>query len=115
MTTKKKPTLATLKAFIRKNEKALYIRPISAFDGSTDGTEYVKTPQFKPAHEHQTEFAAVCMDHTLGYQGLWLVKQSRDYITQFNENGFTGYHVYNCCGSCDIAIKEVAAINGDLK
>lgn len=101
----KKPTLATLKAFIRKNEANLFIRVKSQFDGMTDGTEYLSSPKFTPASEHKTEWAESCKDHTLGFQGLWLVKQSRDYITEIKEDGFIGFHVYNCCGSCDIGIK----------
>lgn len=96
----KKPTLATLKAFVRKNSGALYLNVKSTFDGMVDGIEY-RRDGFQPtkASDHNEK-------HNLGINGVWLVGQSRDYISRIDENGFVGFHVYNCCGSFDLAVKS---------
>jgi len=85
----KKITKATFKSFIKKNEGKLFIQCVSSFDGIFDGVEYV--------HD------------TLGYNGIWLVGGSRDYFTAFDNGDFTGYEVYNCCGSFIIATQKQQA------
>lgn len=106
----KKPTLATLKSFIRKNEGKLFIKCESSFDGMTDCVEQLNNPQYRPAtkYENRSVFKQpdeVSNQNTLGYNGVWLVGSSRDYIKQITEDGFTGFNVYNCCGSFSIAIQ----------
>lgn len=104
----RKPTLATLKAFVRRNQGRLFIRHISAFDGMIDGLSYSKDRSIVPAVAPETrQYAdgttgAGHPTHDLGIAGVWLVGQSRDYISPIEEPGFTGYHVYNSCGSFDL-------------
>lgn len=88
-----KITMATIKSFIRKNEGKVMIKVKSKFDGMVDGVQSV-----------EDSFAlAVKSDgnarYTLGVQGAWFVGGSRDYFTEFNNDGIKGYEVYNCCGS----------------
>ena len=100
MKTTTKPTMATLKSFIRKNQGQLLISHISSFDGMTDGLEYSKGRSFNPVVKTEK-----FLTNTLGIEGTWFVGSSRDTITAFSNDGLSGFHVYNCCGSFDIAVK----------
>lgn len=107
-----KITLATLKSFVRKNEGKLFIECCSSFDGMTDCVETNHDAEFKPAqkmyYKDGRPFVALegQFDNTLGYDGIWLVGGSRDYIKPYSENGFTGFNVYNCCGEFNIVVKD---------
>lgn len=93
-----KPTVATLKSFIRKNSDNILIRVKSSFDGMEDGVrEY--SGGFRPI----TNSKQVC-DNNLGYEGVWLVGSSRDYVTHYSKDGMVGYEVHNCCGTWIVAI-----------
>ena len=96
-----KITLATIKSFIRKNAGNMYIDCRSAFEGMTDCVESCDNRGFKPA--------IVDTDHpkqSLGIVGAWFVRSSRDYFTEYSENGFKGFQIDNCCGSFVLAVKE---------
>jgi hypothetical protein len=100
----KKPTLATLKSFIRKNEANLMIRCDRSFDGMTDCVEMSENPQFRSLVKLNNDSQS---EHSLGFghgSGVWLVGGSRDYIKSYSENGMTGFEVYNCCGSFVLAV-----------
>jgi hypothetical protein len=101
MTTK--PTRATVKSFISKNRENLMIRKLSHFDGMTDGVESTGIKSFSPA-----VFRSGHEDHTYGIAGVWMVLRGGDYISAFEENGMKGFHVYNCCGSFDVAVRIAA-------
>ena len=96
-----KITLATVKSFIKKNAGKLFIKVISDFDGMTDGLEFKKGAQFEKA-ESETRL----VEETLGIKGAWFVGQSRDYFSAYEDDQFIGIHVYNSCGSFDIAIEK---------
>jgi len=87
-----KITLATVKSFIRKNEGNLLINVKSSFDGMTDCCEPVSGGFQKAEKDHD------CADHSLGIQGAWFVKSSRDYFKPYSDNEFQGIEVSNCCG-----------------
>lgn len=95
-----KPTMATLKSFIRKNPGQLYIKKKSSFDGMTDCVEFDRSAAFVPAVAPERTHP-----ENLGIAGAWCVGQSRDYIREFNADGFRGFEVYNCCGSFVLAVK----------
>ena len=97
----KKITKATLKSFVKKNKGQLFINVTSSFDGMTDGCESVKGG-FRP--EQTTDFEK----NTLGVKGIWLVGSSRDYFRPYNDEGFEGIEVYNCCGRFVVAVKKAA-------
>lgn len=97
-----KPTMATLKSFIRKNAGQLFIKHKSSFDGMTDCVEQDHKAAFLPAVAPERSFS-----NNLGIAGAWIVGQSRDYINEFNAEGFRGFEVYNCCGSFVLAVKSV--------
>jgi len=84
-----KPTIATVKSFIKKNKDQLYIKVSSNFDGMVDCVI--------PAKSEFTKVDQINMEekYTLGIKGAWFVGNSRDYITPI-ENG---YEIYNSCGS----------------
>ena len=103
-TANKKPTLATLKSFIRKNLGNLWIRVNSSFDGMTDCVQQCKGAQFAPAAMDDGN----CRGHNLGIRGLWLVLGSRYSIRPIKSGEFEGFEVYNCCGSCTIATRKVS-------
>ena len=95
-------TLATIKSFVKKNQKHLYINVKSSFDGMIDGQSYYHDG-FTKASIDKEKFND---KHTLGICGCWLVNGSRDYFTPYNANGYIGYEVSNCCGHFILAIKN---------
>lgn len=105
-----KPTLATLKSFVRKNHKNLLLRVASCFNGMTDSVEGNSSGKFNPITQYQNGILASkdSNANTLDIQGVWLVGSSRDYITPYSENGLIGYEVYNSCGKFILAIDLVA-------
>lgn len=103
-----KITMATVKSFIRRNEGKLYIRTKSSFDGMTDCVQQCSDRDWtsvQPSDEGGFLDNAKGRSNTLGIRGAWFVGQSRDYLKPVSEGSFTGFHVYNCCGSFDIAVK----------
>jgi len=94
-----KITMATIKSFIRKNAGQIYIRNLRNFDGMVDGVRECDNKGWRLAGEGK--FAE--NDHGVG--GAWFVGRSGDYLQPLSESGFTGFHVYNCCGSFDIAVR----------
>lgn len=84
----KKVTMATVKAFIRKNYDNLYVKISSSFDGTTDCVERV-----------EDTYRKVTADNALGHGGVWTVGSSRDYIREFSNNTYKGFEISNCCGS----------------
>lgn len=97
---KTKITLATLKAFLNKNEANIYIKVNSRFDGMSDMVESVEDNFSKVVRSEDIK------DNDLGFAGLWLVGSSRDSISIYQDNEFTGFAVWNCCGSCIVATKK---------
>ena len=91
-----KPTLATLKSFIRKNRKNLFVEVQSTFDGMTDCVEHDYNSNFVRATDSNG------YKNNLGINDVWVVGGDR--ISAYNKNGFIGYHIYNCCGSFNLAV-----------
>jgi hypothetical protein len=98
-TTTKKITLATIKSFIKKNSEILFISKDSSFSGMDDCVMPSGVAGFKIATKTDRN-----IDNTLGIDGAWIVKGSRDYFSKFENEDFIGFDVYNCCGSFKIAI-----------
>lgn len=97
---KTKITLATVKSFIKKNIDNLYLNVKSEFDGMTDGLNYLNEG-FKKAEKTEQD-----SDYTLGIKNAYFVGNSRDYFSAYEDEKFIGIHVYNSCGSFDIAIQK---------
>jgi hypothetical protein len=97
----KRITLATIKSFIKKNRDTLQIMTESSFDGMTDMVEYQRERSFKPIVQTESN-----VGNTLGIEGAWFVKGSRDHFTVYESNGFKGFHVYNCCGSFTLGVQS---------
>jgi hypothetical protein len=97
----KKITLSTVKSFIKKTSN-LHIDVQSVFDGMSDCVMPVSDTGFTPAHRIDRH-----LDNTLGIQGAWFVKGSRDYFSEYDDGEFKGFTVHNCCGSFILA-KPVA-------
>lgn len=96
----RKITLATFKAWIRKNPGFLIMHK-SSFDGMIDGISYDSRAEFKAPSS-----AAFPCDNNLGYAGIWLVGGSRNSFDAYDKNGFVGIEVYNCCGSFVVAVRK---------
>ena len=96
----KKITKATLKSFINKNRKALYINVKSEFDGMTDGCED-RHDGFK-----ETVKSAYPNEHNLGIVGVWMVH--KNYFYPYNDGTFEGIEYSNCCGRAILAVKKTA-------
>lgn len=97
-----KITTATLKSFVRKNREKLFINVKSSFDGQVDGCEPCHAG-FQVAQQSDRQ-----EKHTLGVKGIWLVSGSRDYFRPFDQDGFEGIEVSNCCGRFIVAVKKAA-------
>jgi hypothetical protein len=100
-TTTKKITLATVKAFIRKNHGGLFIRVGSHFDGMRDCVEFNQDSEFSPALPAERP-----LKNNLGIQGAWCVLGGRDWFAHFEADGMTGIEISNCCGTFTLAIKR---------
>lgn len=87
--------MATVKAFIRKNADRLLVKELSDFNGMTDSVERV-----------EMDWKEISADLALGAEGVWLVGNSRDYVTPYETETHTGFKIYNCCGSGVVAIKK---------
>ncbi len=92
----KKITLATIKSFLKKNEGKIFIKTKSDFNGHTDCVEQVQD-HFKLAKQVENS------KYTLGVGGAWFVGSSRDRFENFENEIYSGYEVWNCCGSFIIA------------
>lgn len=101
MTSTKKITLATIKSFIKKNESKIYIEVKSSFSGMTDCVETIKD-DFKLA----VKDVNINVKYTFGIPGAWFVGNSRDYFEAFENTNYTGFKVYNACGSFIIATNK---------
>jgi len=96
----KKTTVATVKAFIRKNLNNLFIDVHSSFDGMIDGLQYYKDG-FEKAVLTDKLF-----EHTQGVSGAWFAGRSRDSISDYAAGGHNGFHIYNSGGSFTVAVKD---------
>lgn len=105
MEASKKITLATVKSFIRKNEGKLLISYKSSFNGMTDSVETsTKSAQeFRPVSKPEE---GRNFENCLGIAGAWFVLHGRDSFSAINQDGLVGIHVYNCCGSFDLAVRQ---------
>jgi len=88
-----KITLATLKAFLNKNSDNIFVKELSRFDGMVDCVMNVKD-DFS-----QVKRSENISEHDLGFSGCWLVGSSRDSISVYEDDIYTGFQVYNACGS----------------
>lgn len=93
----KKITRASLKSFIKKNEKNLFVMSLSSFDGMVDCV--------MPTDDTMRKVESVNFDdeHSFGLRGLWLVGHSDDYFEAWEGERYVGIKIYNCCGSSIIA------------
>lgn len=106
----KKATIATVKSFIRKNADQAFINVKSSFDGMTDSVESLNGG-FKPLQKNERQ-GVFTTDHksnpSLGFNGVWFVGSSRDYVQPYENDNMQGYEVSNSCGSWIIAIRKAA-------
>jgi hypothetical protein len=97
-----KITKATLKSFVKNNITRLYIARLREFDGMVDGVVSVEDRGFA-----LVRLQAPYQENTLGIHGVWLVGNSRDYFTEYDDGRFKGIEVSNCCGSFILGVKNV--------
>lgn len=101
-----KPTLATVKKFIKESGENLLIKKKSEFDGMSDGTVTIRDAQFTKALKSEHCEEQFGKDHKLGVHGAWFVFGSRDHITEFETATHKGFDVFNCCGSFTLATSK---------
>lgn len=99
----KKITVATLKSFIKKNKSNLLIKVKSTFDGMQDCV--VATGNGFSKASATVGF----LDNTLGINGVWIVRGSRDHVQPYSDDAVEGLEVYNCCGSFIVAVEKSQA------
>jgi len=100
----KKITLATVKAFIRREYKNgnLYIKQNSTFDGMVDCVMPIENSEWRKVTQIDENNKNSC-----GINGLWFVRNSRDYFTPYSDDNFIGYKIYNCCGTSVIGMRRL--------
>ena len=94
-------TKATFKSFLNRNAGKLWIKCASSFDGMVD-----MVTQDQQAEFNFIEETGFTVKHTLGIKRLWLVGQSRDYFTAYEDAEFKGIEVSNCCGNQIVAVRK---------
>ncbi len=105
-----KPTIATVKSFIRKNADNAFINVKSSFDGMTDSVEQLDGG-FRPLKKNERQGVFTTDHHknpSLGYNGVWFVGGSRDWVQPYTSESMQGYEVSNACGSWIVAIRKAA-------
>jgi hypothetical protein len=95
-----KVRITKLKKFIKDNKNQLYIKDSYHFDGMVDGTVDGDRTFIKAQEANRY------MENNQGIAGVWLVGSSRDYITEFENDNFKGYEVYNACGCYTVAVRR---------
>lgn len=113
----KKVTLATIKSFIKRemSRDNLYIKNLSTFDGSQDMVVEVVNEGFRKAKPTTNN-----PKYTLGVSTAWFVGDSRigdsrNYFEAYDDGIYTGYKVYNCCGSFILAMKYNDLLDAFIK
>lgn len=109
----RKITVATVKAFIRRNRHRLLVNTRSTFDGMQDMVVANDRQGWAPAEvatqydEKTGEFVPVNEDspRSLGLQGIWFVGDSGDRCQRVEKDGVHGYEVNNCCGSWQVGVR----------
>lgn len=96
----KKVTLATVKAFIRRNRATLLIKTHSSFDGMVDCVMDTGEREFTPASNTDNYH-----DNNQGIRGVWFVGGSRNWFIAFDRGGLVGYETSNCCGKFSVAVR----------
>jgi len=99
-----KTTLATIKSFVKKNDKQLYIKLVTSFNKMVDCV-MPETDDFSPIKSIGTTDESR-KRHTLGISGAWFVGSSRDYFYNYEDGLFCGYKIINCCGEFVLAVKK---------
>ena len=94
-----KITKSTIKSFIKKNISSLYIKVEAKFNGDCDCV-IATDGGFSLAQKDESN-----VSYTLGVEKAWFVGNSRDYFTAYEDGQFSGYEVYNSCGSFVLAVK----------
>lgn len=95
-----KPTMATVKSFIKKNDGKLFINCKSSFDGMVDCVMPCEDGGFKPVQKDERGF----YENTKGISGAWFVRNSQDFIKTYDADKFKGFKISNCCGSFILAV-----------
>ena len=96
-----KITRTTLKSFIKKNKDNLFVKVKSSFDGMIDGVRDVEMDWKKVEAEPNFNER-----YNYGIQGIWVVGESRDYLTEYEDENYKGIRISNCCGVSIIATKK---------
>ena len=94
-----KITKSTIKSFIKKNISSLYIKVEAKFNGDCDCV-IATDGGFSLAQKDESNAS-----YMLGVKGAWFVGNSRDHFTAYDDGQFSGYEVYNSCGSFVLALK----------
>jgi hypothetical protein len=102
-TTNKKPTLATVKAFMRRNADNLYVQNLGDYNGMYDAFEYYRGDR---------PFRSVAGLYNPNKPkdfgiGVWFVSGAgRNAVRPYSYDGYEGYSVSNCCSDFVVAVKK---------
>lgn len=106
ITAQKTPTLATVKAWLRKNTKSFQVKETSRFDGMVDMVTSHENPEWVEINNLQINLKEKGTMELNLIPGVWFVGGGRDWICNYNKDGYTGFAVNNCCGSFIMAVKN---------
>jgi len=93
-------TKATFKSYVKKHKENLFINVTSKFDPMHDSCMQQYNGFIKATHDCKM------IENSLGVNGIYLVEDSKNYFSFYEDDFFTGIKVYNCCGSFIIGVKK---------
>lgn len=97
-------TLATIKSFIKRNSKNLFIKNVRVHNSMVDGCESVNSDFIKVdvdllrLAKKESDLGVPGADFAM-YKG-----RGGDLFSVYDKDGFVGYEVYNCVGTFIIAV-----------
>jgi len=101
MSLTKKPTKATLKAFIKKHgTENLFIK--ISYEHNGDGTYRAASKDYS-FKKCETEIRD--QEHSLGIKGVYVIG-GKNFISSFDDGVYEGFECGNCCINFFIAIKK---------
>lgn len=98
----KRITKATFKAFAKRNRENLFVRAKSSFDGMHDCVMPASDNGWRAAEVDESKIGGTGSV----LNGVYLVGDSRDYFTEYEDETYYGIEVYNSCGCSIVAIKK---------
>ncbi len=96
-----KITRSTIKKYIKDHKYCLYVKPISSFDGQTDGVIGIHA-NWTEVNHNDIDFKK---EYSYGIPYAWFTPTGNLY-EEYEDIDMKGYSIYNCCGAFLLANKK---------